>query len=86
VEIKGKVYGHIVDPRMGHPVANGVRSVTVLSPSCTEAGQLATALFILGPEQGMALLERFANAEACIITGTARFMSKGFMNYAEAHD
>ncbi|HFE37409.1 MAG TPA: FAD:protein FMN transferase [Gammaproteobacteria bacterium] len=38
----GVRYSHILHPRTGWPVAGAPRSVTVVAPSCTEAGMLAT--------------------------------------------
>lgn len=49
--------GHIIDPRTGEAVSfDG--SVTVVSPTATEADALSTILFVLGPEAGLAFLER----------------------------
>lgn len=45
--------GHILDPRTGSPVP-AWGSVTVVHPDALEADILATALFVLGPETGMA--------------------------------
>jgi thiamine biosynthesis lipoprotein len=44
----GKRYGHILDARNGWPVTGAPRSVTVLAPSCTEAGMLATFAMLMG--------------------------------------
>jgi thiamine biosynthesis lipoprotein len=49
--------GHILDPRTGAP-ATMLASVTVLAPSAMVADALATAAFVLGPTEGLALLER----------------------------
>ena len=38
----GVRYSHILDPLTGWPVANAPRAVTVVAPSCTQAGMLAT--------------------------------------------
>jgi thiamine biosynthesis lipoprotein len=46
----GKRYGHILDPRNGWPVTGAPRSVTVLAPSCTEAGMLATFAMLMGED------------------------------------
>lgn len=45
---------HTIDPRTGRPVVNGLASVTVLSASAMEADALATALTVLGAEDGRA--------------------------------
>ncbi|WP_211109867.1 FAD:protein FMN transferase [Azospirillum oleiclasticum] len=53
-EAGGVRYAHTLDPRAGRPVANRLASVTVLHPSCMWADAFATALTVLGPEEGMA--------------------------------
>ena len=56
-EIQGRRYSHILDPRTGRPV-EGMRSVTVIAPSATEADALSTAVYVLGMEAGQRLLNR----------------------------
>lgn len=48
---------HIVDPRTGTPADNGLTLVTVLHTSCCLADAWATALFVLGLDQGMEIAE-----------------------------
>jgi thiamine biosynthesis lipoprotein len=48
---------HILDPRAGS-VAVAAASVTVVAPTAMLADALATAAFVLGPEEGIRLLER----------------------------
>ena len=57
-EIDGKRYCHILDPRTGKPVEHNLVSVSVLHPSCTLADAWATALLVLGPDEGPAVAER----------------------------
>lgn len=57
VEIGGRRYGHILDPRTGRPVER-TGSVTVLAPDGTTADALATALFVLGPDMGAVFASR----------------------------
>lgn len=57
-ETGGRRYAHSIDPRTRRPVANGVAAVTVLNPSCMLADAWATALTVLGPEEGLALAVR----------------------------
>jgi thiamine biosynthesis lipoprotein len=52
LEIAGKHYGHILDPRTGRP-AEFEGSVSVFAPDCAMADALATALFVMGPEKGL---------------------------------
>jgi thiamine biosynthesis lipoprotein len=48
----GERFSHTIDPRSGYPVVHALTSVTVLHRSCMQADALATALFVLGPEEG----------------------------------
>jgi thiamine biosynthesis lipoprotein len=45
---QGRRLGHILDPRTGWPVEGAPRSVTVLAPTCLEAGTLATLAILQG--------------------------------------
>jgi thiamine biosynthesis lipoprotein len=49
---QGRRYGHLLDPRTGHP-AEGVYSSTVLAPTAAEADALATAFYVMGPEAAL---------------------------------
>ncbi|MEE9200968.1 MAG: FAD:protein FMN transferase [Candidatus Brocadiales bacterium] len=55
--VDGQRYSHIIDPRTGAPTQGSTVSVTVIAKTATEADALATAVFILGPERGIELLE-----------------------------
>lgn len=57
VERDGERWSHTIDPRTGRPITHGLASVTVLASTCTEADAWATALNVLGPEQGLALAD-----------------------------
>ncbi len=76
--VGGRRYGHIVDPRTGRPVANGCRQVTVVAPTCLQAGVLSTTLFILGPEAGLRLAGQTMGVEARILTDRAVHQTRGF--------
>ncbi|MCL6520677.1 MAG: FAD:protein FMN transferase [Armatimonadetes bacterium] len=58
VEISGKRYSHIVDPRTGLGLTNRI-AVTVISPSGIISDGLATAVSVLGKEKGCALASIF---------------------------
>jgi len=66
-EVDGVRYHHILDATTGRP-ARGIASVTVVAPTAFEAGRLATAAFLLGPERGLGLLEASASVEGALIT------------------
>jgi len=57
-EAGGRRYSHEIDPRTGRPVTHSLASVTILRPTTTEADGLATALSVLGPDEGYALARR----------------------------
>ncbi len=74
----GKRYGHIIDPRTGYP-ADGCQSVTITAPVLAFADGLATGVFVLGPDKGMALVEALAGVEAIIVAADGKVsVSKGF--------
>ncbi|MEG3180912.1 FAD:protein FMN transferase [Sphingomonas sp. LT1P40] len=57
-EADGTRYAHTIDPRTGRPITNHVVSVTVIHNQCMHADAWASALTVLGPDEGMALAER----------------------------
>ena len=52
-EVNGKRLSHTIDPRSGRPIEHTLASVTVIAPDCTTADGWATALNVLGPEEGL---------------------------------
>ena len=72
---------HILDPRTGVSPLE-VSGVTVLAPTAMDADALSTAIFVLGPEEGVALLDRLDRMEGLVVTKSgARWESKGFARY-----
>ncbi len=65
-EAGGERYHHILDPATGRP-ATGCISVTVVAPTAAVADALATAVFVLGPADGLALVELLADVEALVV-------------------
>lgn len=63
----GREYCHIIDPRTGYPVTTGIVSASVIADSCTFADGLATALMVMPPREGLALVNSLENVE-CLIT------------------
>lgn len=57
---------HLLDARTGQPACSLV-SATVVAPHAMLADALATAAFVLGPAEGIALLER-AGVEGLLVT------------------
>jgi len=79
--VNGVRYGHIIDPRTGFPVAHGARQVTVIAPTCLQAGILSTTAFIMNPAEGIRFIQESMGAEGCILTANARHQTRGFFNY-----
>lgn len=69
VEIDGKRYSHIVDPKTGLGVIDRC-GVTVVAPDGATADALDTAVYILGPERGLPLVESTPSASAYIVRAT----------------
>ena len=65
----GRRYHHILDPDSGQP-AMASRSVTIVASRAVDADALSTAVFILGPEAGMALIEQLPDVEGVIVGAT----------------
>ncbi len=84
VEIAGRRYTHIIDPRTGWPETS-VASATVIGPDATSADALATALAVLGTEEGLALIESLPGYECLIISAEGAehrlTRSSGFARY-----
>jgi len=68
-EVDGRRISHTVDPRSGAPVEHGLASVTVVCESVAEADAWATALMVLGPQEGMAVARRERRAALFIRRG-----------------
>jgi len=62
----GERYHHILVPASGLP-ARECQSVTILSSTAMDADALATAVFVLGPKKGFALIEKTPNVHALIV-------------------
>jgi thiamine biosynthesis lipoprotein len=62
----GRRYHHIIDPETGYP-ADASRSVTIWAPSALVADAVDDAVFILGPEKGLALVESLDGVGALIV-------------------
>jgi thiamine biosynthesis lipoprotein len=65
LEIDGIRYSHILDPRTGLGLTNQIQ-VTVISRDGMSADSLATAVSVLGPAAGLALVEQTPKAAALI--------------------
>lgn len=66
IDDNGARIHHILSPQTGRP-AGGVQSVTVIGADAMTTDALSTAVFVLGAEQGLALINRLEGIDAVII-------------------
>jgi thiamine biosynthesis lipoprotein len=66
VEVQGRRLSHTMDPGRGAPLIASPASVTVVARTCAEADAWATALMVLGPEEG-AILARKRGLDALFL-------------------
>jgi thiamine biosynthesis lipoprotein len=64
--VKGRRYSHIIDPRTGYPIGDGIISATVVARDAVTADMLATALCVLG-RRGLGVVNRIEGAGALIV-------------------
>jgi thiamine biosynthesis lipoprotein len=81
VEIDGKRYSHIVDPRTGIGLV-GRMSVTVVAPNGITSDSLTKVVCVLGPERGFRIIEATPGVSARVVRQTDKGLqavkSKGF--------
>ena len=66
VELGGKRYSHIVDPRTGWAMTDH-SLVVVIAPDCVTANSLSTTTCVVGPERGLALVAATPGAFARVV-------------------
>ncbi len=77
---KNKVLGHLLNPKTGEPVKNGIQSVTALSKDGTRADALSTALFVMGLGEAQQFLKLHPEDWALILyqdSATIKSFSQG---------
>jgi FAD:protein FMN transferase len=86
VEIDGKRYSHIVDPKTGLGLV-GRMSVTVIGPKGITADSLTKVVCVLGPEPGLKVIDGIEGVSArmarLIDKGPEAFTSKRFPKLEE---
>jgi thiamine biosynthesis lipoprotein len=70
-EENGHRYHHIINPATGRPT-EGVLTVTVIGPDGTLTDGLDTAIFVLGAEEGLKLMESYPDYEAIIVDSAGK--------------
>jgi FAD:protein FMN transferase len=86
LEIDGRRYSHIVDPRTGLGLTDQ-SLVTVIASDAFTADSLATAASVLGPSRGLSLLTASENVEGHIVRRPGQVIevkqTPGFERYLE---
>src|SRR5207248_2156968 len=67
IEIGGIRYSHIVNPATGLGLTERIQ-VSVIAPNATTTDGLATAVSVLGPKRGLALIDSLPHTAALILT------------------
>jgi len=84
-EVNGKYYSHILDPRTGYPVTNGVVSVSIIADTCVFADGLATGILVMGQSKGMELINSLEGVECLLVANEegkmTNYYSKEFKVY-----
>lgn len=68
LELDGEVFHHILDTKTGYPVNSDYTSVSIITENSLLADALSTALYALGYEDGMALINTLEGVEAIFMT------------------
>ncbi len=76
--VNGTYYGHIINPHTGYP-ATGLRSVTIICADVELADALDDAVFVLGPTDGLALINRLKGVDCTLITNDGRTLASAGM-------
>jgi len=76
-----KKAGHIINPKTGYSAQECI-SVTIIAENCTQADALATGVFVMGPDDGIELVESLDDVE-CLIVDADRIIhrSSGLSKY-----
>ncbi len=70
-EENGIRYHHILDPKTGDSVRQ-VQSVTIVGTNAMQTDALSTSVFVLGVNQGLALINTLSNIDAIIVDGSGQ--------------
>jgi len=84
-EVDGQRISHTIDPRTGHPITHVLASVSVIAPDCMGADAWATALSVLGPEEGLEVAEEHGVHALMLIREGDDFVERSTASWAAAH-
>ncbi len=67
ISFNGKNYGHIINPKTGYPINNGIISVTIFAEKAIDADGYDNALMLMPVQKAIKFVESKKNLEAYII-------------------
>ncbi len=67
LKVDDKLYHHILNPATGYPATTDLLSVTIITTNSIDADALSTSVFILGLDDGLALVNRLPDIDAVLI-------------------
>ncbi|WP_291861071.1 FAD:protein FMN transferase [Marinilabilia sp.] len=76
VVLDGRRYSHIIDPRTGYP-SHGLVSVTVFAPKAELADALSTAVFVMGADVGLNLVDQLNGVDCVLVTQGSEILKSG---------
>ena len=77
---KKQRFHHILDPSDGHSARSGLVSVSVQTADAVMADALCTAIFVLGADKGLQLVEKYPGVEVLFVFADGRYrQTKGFV-------
>ena len=82
VTFKGKKYSHIINPRTGYP-STGIHSVSIFGKSAELCDALATAIFVMGKDLGLALANQLGDTEIIIVDDKSKMYKSSGIIFAE---
>ncbi len=85
-EANGRKYHHILDPKTGYPIDNGLLSVTIISDSGILSDALSTACFVLGYEKGKELAQTYGCGVVFVTEDKKVYAENGAENHIEITD
>ena len=85
-ELDGVEYAHLIDPRTARPARHSGASVSVIHPTATAADAWATALSVLGPEDGFEVAEREGLAALFITRSGDEFVARATAAFGDRHE
>lgn len=82
--VDGVRYHHLLDPKSGMPVNNGLSSVTIVCESSAQADALSTACFVMGEQAATELIESLDGVEALFVRSDGTMQATDGLLYEKA--